>query len=43
MSQAVTPYLIVKGAAEAIAFYVKAFGAKELFRLSEPSGKVGHA
>ena len=43
MSQAVTPYLIVKGAAEAIAFYTKAFGAKELFRLSEPSGKVGHA
>ncbi len=43
MSQAVTPYLIVKGAAEAIAFYTKSFGAKELFRLSEPSGKVGHA
>ena len=43
MSQTVTPYLIVKGAAEAIAFYTKAFGAKELFRLSEPSGKVGHA
>ena len=43
MSQAVTPYLVVKGAAEAIAFYTKAFGAKELFRLSEPSGKVGHA
>ena len=43
MRQAVTPYLIVKGGAEAIAFYTKAFGAKELFRLSEPSGKVGHA
>ena len=43
MSQALTPYLVVKGAAEAIAFYAKAFGAKEVFRLSEPSGKVGHA
>jgi PhnB protein len=38
----VTPYLIVDGAAAAIAFYDKAFGAKELFRL--PMGdKVGHA
>jgi PhnB protein len=43
MSQTLTPYLVVKGANEAIAFYTKAFGAKELFRLSEPSGKVGHA
>jgi PhnB protein len=39
----VSPYLVVKGAAEAIAFYERAFGARELFRLSEPSGKVGHA
>ncbi len=37
------PYLIVRGAAAAIEFYGKAFGATELFRLSEPSGKVGHA
>ena len=43
MSQALTPYLVVKGANEAIAFYTKAFGAKEIFRLSEPSGKIGHA
>jgi PhnB protein len=41
--QAMSPYLIVKGAASAIAFYAKAFGAKEVFCLREPSGKVGHA
>jgi PhnB protein len=38
-----SPYLIVKGANAAIAFYAKAFGAKHLFSLKEPSGKVGHA
>ena len=38
-----TPYLIVKGAARAIEFYKKAFGATELMRLADPSGKVGHA
>ncbi|WP_394778664.1 VOC family protein [Undibacterium sp.] len=36
-------YLRVKGAPQAIAFYQQAFGAKELFRLSEPSGRIGHA
>ncbi len=41
--QALSPYLIVKSAAQAIAFYGRAFGAKERFRLSEPSGKIGHA
>jgi PhnB protein len=40
---AVTPYLVVKGAAGAIEFYKKVFGAKELFRLGGPDGKVGHA
>ncbi|HKS95634.1 MAG TPA: VOC family protein [Terriglobia bacterium] len=39
----VTPYLIVKGAANAIAFYKKAFGATELLRMPDPSGKIGHA
>jgi PhnB protein len=39
----VTPYLIVKGAARAIDFYVRAFGAKELFRMAQPDGRVGHA
>ncbi|HEY4117867.1 MAG TPA: VOC family protein [Byssovorax sp.] len=36
-------YLRVRGAARAIAFYEAAFGAKEKFRLTEPSGRVGHA
>jgi PhnB protein len=39
----VTPYLSVKGGAAAIAFYEKAFGAKELFRMPAPGGKIGHA
>lgn len=39
----VTPYLIIKGAGDAIEFYKKAFGAKELFRFPTPDGKVGHA
>jgi PhnB protein len=38
----VTPYLIIKGAADAIEYYKKAFGATELFRM-EHEGKVGHA
>ena len=40
---AVTPYFVVKGAAAAIDFYKKAFGAKELFRMPSPDGKVMHA
>jgi uncharacterized glyoxalase superfamily protein PhnB len=36
-------YLHVKDAAKAIDFYIQAFGAKELFRLAEPSGRIGHA
>jgi uncharacterized glyoxalase superfamily protein PhnB len=39
----VFPYLCVRGAAKAIDFYVQAFGAREKFRLTEPSGRVGHA
>lgn len=39
----VTPHLICKGAAEAIEFYKKAFGAIELSRLLSPEGKVMHA
>lgn len=38
-----TPYIIVKGAEAAIAFYQKAFGAKEQFRLPGPDGRIGHA
>jgi PhnB protein len=39
----ITPYLIVRGAANALDFYQRAFGAEELFRVSAPGGKVGHA
>ena len=39
----VTPYLYVRGAAEAIAFYEKAFGAVEVMRLAMPGGVIGHA
>jgi uncharacterized glyoxalase superfamily protein PhnB len=39
----VYPYLHVHDSAAAIDFYARAFGAKELFRLSEPSGRIGHA
>jgi PhnB protein len=38
-----TPYLIVRGAAGAIEFYKKAFGATELMRMAQPDGKIGHA
>jgi PhnB protein len=38
----VTPYLIIKGAAAALDFYQKAFGATELFRMAR-EGKIGHA
>lgn len=36
------PYLRVRDAREAVAFYEKAFGAKEKFRLVEPGGRIGH-
>jgi len=39
----VTPHLICAGAAEAIEFYKKAFGAVEMGRLEGPGGKILHA
>ena len=39
----VTPYLVIKGAAAAIDFYKKAFGAVEVMRMPQPDGRVGHA
>ncbi len=39
----ITPYLIIKGAARAIEYYKKIFGATEVFRMDQPDGKVGHA
>ena len=38
----ITPYLAIRGAAEAIEFYKKAFGAMELMRMPGPAGKLGH-
>jgi PhnB protein len=38
-----TPYLIVNGAARALDFYKRAFGAKELMRIPAPGDRVGHA
>ncbi len=35
-------YLCVNDAKAAIDFYGKAFGATEKFRLTEPSGRIGH-
>jgi PhnB protein len=37
------PYLRVHNTGEAIEFYSRAFGATELFRLTEPSGRIDHA
>lgn len=42
-SHTVTPYITIGNCADALAFYVKAFGAKESFRLVDPSGRIGHA
>ena len=36
-------YLCVRSTADAIEFYRRAFGATEKFRLTEPSGRIGHA
>jgi len=38
----ITPYLAIRGAAEAIEFYKKAFGAMEVMRMPGPAGKLGH-
>jgi PhnB protein len=38
-----TPSLCVAGAAQAIDFYKRAFGAEELMRFAAPDGKIMHA
>jgi PhnB protein len=40
---AITPFLMVHDAAAAIAFYQRAFGAKEILRMEGPGGKIAHA
>src|SRR5688572_24992757 len=39
----ITPYLIIKGAAAAIDYYKKVFGAKETVRMGGPGGMISHA
>jgi PhnB protein len=39
----VTPYLMVRDANRALAFYAQALGARELMRFPTPDGKVAHA
>jgi uncharacterized glyoxalase superfamily protein PhnB len=39
----ITPHLVVTGAAKALDWYKKAFGAVELFRKATPDGKLMHA
>src|SRR5262249_4597867 len=38
-----TPYLSIRGAAKALDFYKRAFGATEVMRLAQPDGRIGHA
>jgi PhnB protein len=40
---AVVPHIYVDGAAEGIAFYARAFGATELFRIAKPDGRILHS
>lgn len=40
---AITPYLAMKNAAEAMEFYKRAFGATEVMRMAQPDGRIGHA
>ncbi len=39
----ITPYLIIRGAKRAMEFYSNAFGAKEVFKMLDDKGEVGHA
>ena len=40
---AITPYLIIAGAANAIDYYKQVFDAQELMRFGGPDGTIGHA
>lgn len=39
----ITPHLVCENAAEALAFYQRAFGAQEVGRMDGPGGKIMHA
>lgn len=39
----VTPHLVCRGTSDALAFYKKAFGAKEMVRMAGPDGHIAHA
>ena len=39
----VTPHLVIRGAAKAIDFYKRAFGAEEIMRMEGPGGAIVHA
>ncbi|MGB3178753.1 MAG: VOC family protein [Albidovulum sp.] len=44
MPLSIVPYLVAKGAEQAITFYIKAFEATEEFRMTDPGdGRIGHA
>ncbi len=40
---ALTPYINIKGAVQAIEYYKKVFGAKEVGRITMPDGSIAHA
>jgi PhnB protein len=40
---AIVPHIYVDGTSEGIAFYKRALGAEELFRIAKPDGKILHA
>ena len=42
-TERIIAHLVVKNAAEAISFYQKAFGAKEIMRMPGPHGAIMHA
>lgn len=43
LSDRVIPYLMINGAADAIAFYIRAFSATAVYSLDLPNGAIAHA
>jgi len=41
--RSLAPYLVVRRASKAIDFYARVFGARELFRMGGPQGRIMHA